>query len=109
MIHSPQECVGRKSKYTGTEPCSNGSNVWNTSPYSNGSNRQGILMIQSGTDGVWENNPKNIYCDNSPNTIDRVDYHVRVNGSVRYDSPMTGNPKHRVRYANLVRGVMIKY
>ena len=82
--------------------------MWYRSPCSNGSNRKGILRIQSGADRVWENIPKNIYHDNIPNTIDRVDDHVRVNGSVSYDSPMTSNPKHRVSFANIVRGMMRK-
>ena len=80
--------------------------MWYMSPCSN---RRGILRIQSGTDGVWENTPKNIYFDNSPKTVDIVDYHVCMNGSVRYDSTMTGNPKHQVISANVVRGVMRKH
>ena len=108
VIPSPQECVGHKSKYTGTGPFSNGSNMWYTSPCINGSNRQGILSTKSGADRVWENIPKKICCHNIPKTIDRVDDHVRVNGSVSYDSPMTSNPKHRVSFANIVRGMMRK-
>ena len=82
--------------------------MWYTIPFSDGSNRRNILRIQLGTDGVWQNSLKNIYCDNVPNTIDRVDDHVRVNGSVRYELSMTGNTKHRVSYANLFRGVTRK-
>ena len=82
--------------------------MWDMSQCSNGSNSQGILRIHSGTDRVWENIPEKFYYDNSPKTIDCVDDHVRMNVSVRYDSPMTGNPKYRVSYANVVRGVMRK-
>ena len=62
----------------------------------------GILRIQSGADGVWENTLKNIYHDNIPKNVDHVYYCVCFNVRVSSDSPMTGNTKHRVRYANLV-------
>ena len=109
--------VGPNFKYTVKIPYSNGSHGQDTIPYSNGSNRlrmnpysnrQGILMIQSGNDGDWENSPKKIYHENSPNNI----YHVydwdHVNGFVRYESRMTGNTKPWISYANVVRGVMRK-
>ena len=79
--------------------------MWDTIPCSD---RWGILRIQSGADGVWENTLKNIYHDNIPKNVDHVDDCVRVNVSVSDDSPMTGNPKHRVRYSNVVRRVMRK-
>ena len=74
----------------GTISCSN---VWDTILCSNGINIQGILRIQLGTDGDWENILENIYFDNSLNKIDRVE---------RYDSQMTSNTKPLVRYANVV-------
>ena len=78
------------------------SNVWDKIPCSNGINRKGILRIQSMTDWDWDNSIKNIYCENSLNKTDRVDDCVCVNGCERYDSPMTSNPKHLVRYSNVV-------
>ena len=77
----------------GTITCSNGSNVWNMIPRSNRINRKGILRIQLGTDGDWENILNNIYCENSPDKLDCADDRVNVNGIVRYESPMTDNPK----------------
>ena len=78
------------------------SNVWDTIPCSKGINGQGILSIESGTDRDWDNSVKNIYCDNSLNKIDRLYYRVCVNFCVRYDLPMTSNPKLLVIYANVV-------
>ena len=78
------------------------SNVWDTIPCSKGINGQGILSIESGTDRDWDNSVKNIYCENSLNKIDRLHYRVFVNGWVGYDSPMTSNTKHLVRYSNVV-------
>ena len=94
IIPTPQEFVGCNDKYMGTMPCSN---VWDTIPCSNCINRQGILRIYTGTDEYWDNNLKNIYCENSLNKIDRVD----VNSCVRYDSSMTSNPKPLVIYTNV--------
>ena len=94
VIPSPQECVGHKIKYTGTGSFSNGSNVWDTSLWSNGSNRRGILSIQSGTDGVWENTPKNIYWNpatsygNNMHTVG-IKFGVILNF---YNGPLGGQP-----------------
>ena len=51
---------------------------------------------------------ENIYHDNSPKNFDSEDDRVRVNGRTKYDSRIPGNSKPRVRYANLVWGVMRK-
>ena len=93
---------GRNLKYTGKIPYSNRSHGQDTIPYSDGSNRgcmfpcsnmQGILRIESRTFGDWDNSPKKIYHDNSPKNIDHVCDLIHVNGCVRYDSPITRNPK----------------
>ena len=95
--------IGSNFKYTGKSPYINGSHGQDMIPYSNESNRrrmkpcsnrQGILMIHSGTDRDWENILKKIYIENSPKNIDHVYDRVRVNDCVSYDSPMTGKPKH---------------
>ena len=52
--------------------------------------------------------PKNIYRDNIPKNIDRVDDHNFSNGRERYDSPMTENNKPWVSYDNVVQGLMRK-
>ena len=56
-------------------------------------NSQGILRMQSGNDGDWDNIPKKIYHGNSSNNIDHEYGFVHVNDYVRYESPITGNPK----------------
>ena len=110
--------VGRNFKYTYKIPYIIGIHRRYTIPYSNGSNRsrmnpcsnrQGILRIQSGTDGYWGDSPKKIYHENSPKNIDHVYDRFRANDCVRYDSPITRNPKLWVSYANVVRGVMRKH
>ena len=57
------------------------------------SNRQGILRIELGTYGDWDNSPKKMYHENSPKNIYHFYDRVHVNGCVRYDSPITSNPK----------------
>ena len=59
-------------------------NVWDTILCSNFINRKGILRIQSGTEGDWDNSQKNIYCENSLNKIYRLYYCVCVNVSYSF-------------------------
>ena len=73
------------------------------------SNRRDILRIQSGTDRYWENSTNKFYHKNGLKIIDRVYDCVHVNVCVRYDSPMTGNSKPWVIYANVVWVLMRKH
>ena len=64
--------------------------------------------MQLGTEGDMDNILKKIYQENSTNNFDCVDNCVCVNGRIRYNLPMAGNPEPQVSYANLVFGVIRK-